>query len=122
MMHKVPVGRGPLHGFRARERFAARVEPEICWREGGAQSASDALLARHTELNPLAGKDAARLLDVRIDVLERFRRGAIAFADVLDRIRETQPIATNLRADQQHRRPAPLRQRELLQRVHHRRG
>src|SRR5438034_6863156 len=113
MVHEVTIRGGPLDDLGARERLAAAVHAEVRRRNRGAQPAADALLTRHAELHALAWKDTAGLLQIGVEMLERLRGRPVAFANVLHVVGEAEPIATDLRSDEQHRRAAPLREWEL---------
>src|SRR5215210_2605829 len=51
VMDKVTVSGRPLHHFRARERLAGRVHPEVRRRERGAEATPDAFLAHDFQLH-----------------------------------------------------------------------
>src|ERR1043166_8705911 len=117
---EVSLGGRPIDRLGARVGFAFGVEAHEVRRHRYAQAATNALVAVDPELEATARIDAARLIVERLDVLERLVRRAPPLVDRLIDVAEAEPILSTSRTDQHHRRPAPMGERILLQRMHHR--
>jgi hypothetical protein len=60
--------------------------------ERRAEAAADASVAIHLELEAAPWVDAARLIEVRVDVLERLACRAVALANRLADVGEAEPV------------------------------